>query len=70
MFQEEIQRDDIETSRQIGSYLARPSKRPRGEIGTVCQKCLKPGHLSEGCWCKITCDNCGKQGHPPNKVLA
>ena len=30
---------------------------------TGCQKCGKPGHVSENCWAGITCQLCDKTGH-------
>ena len=39
----------------------------RGKLQTVCTHCGSKRHDDRGCWKRLTCQKCGRKGHPAEK---
>ena len=39
----------------------------RGKLHTVCTHCGSKRHGDRGCWKRLTCQKCGRKGHPAEK---
>ncbi|KAL4157710.1 hypothetical protein PRNP1_003495 [Phytophthora ramorum] len=50
--------------------LDRPAGPPEGEVPRKsCSHCGSSKHTDLGCWKRLTCEKCGKKGHPTDRCL-
>uniref|UniRef100_A0AAV1TFG9 CCHC-type domain-containing protein n=1 Tax=Peronospora matthiolae TaxID=2874970 RepID=A0AAV1TFG9_9STRA len=47
----------------------RDDDRDRGGVAKACTHCGSKRHDDRGCWKRLTCQKCGRRGHPSEKCL-
>ena len=47
----------------------RDDDRDRGVVPKACTHCGSKRHDDRGCWKRLTCQKCGRKGHPSDKCL-
>ena len=60
---------DPEEQRDRSRKVDRDEDRDRGGVPKACTHCGSKRHDDRGCWKRLTCQKCGRKGHPSDKCL-
>ena len=59
-------------TREVDQHRQAGDQRPRSSTATPNTRCVYCGSKKHGglnCWKRLTCDRCGKKGHPSDRCL-